>query len=104
MSAFFGEPCREDGYEVGELVYYRVRPTGSERSLDARRESGVWLGRRWGAGAHVVAINPHEACEARAVARRPVHERWPWETLERPRVLPWAWRAAPLDGGGDPPM
>eukprot|EP00969_Alexandrium_andersonii_P065844 2903285-Alexandrium_andersonii.AAC.1 len=54
----------------------RVRPAESDRSLDARWESGVWLGRRWGAGAHVVAVSDHEVREVRAVARRPVRERW----------------------------
>eukprot|EP00969_Alexandrium_andersonii_P099216 4375625-Alexandrium_andersonii.AAC.1 len=37
----FGEPCREDGYEFGEKVHYRARPAESERSLDARWESGI---------------------------------------------------------------
>eukprot|EP00969_Alexandrium_andersonii_P275265 12165096-Alexandrium_andersonii.AAC.1 len=51
----FGKQRREDRYEFGELVHFWPRPAESERSLDARWESGIWLGRRWGVGAHIVA-------------------------------------------------
>eukprot|EP00969_Alexandrium_andersonii_P317013 14005476-Alexandrium_andersonii.AAC.1 len=44
----FGKPSRGDGYEFGEQVDYRVRPDDMDRSLNPRRESGTWLGRRWG--------------------------------------------------------
>eukprot|EP00969_Alexandrium_andersonii_P141207 6243859-Alexandrium_andersonii.AAC.1 len=46
----FGTQCREGGYACGELVHYRVRPTEPERSLDARWENGIWLGRWRGTG------------------------------------------------------
>eukprot|EP00969_Alexandrium_andersonii_P211617 9346503-Alexandrium_andersonii.AAC.1 len=32
----FGKPSREDGYEFGELVYYRARPAEMDRSLNRR--------------------------------------------------------------------
>eukprot|EP00969_Alexandrium_andersonii_P026482 1155490-Alexandrium_andersonii.AAC.1 len=35
------------GVELGELVYYRARPVEMDRSLNPRRVSGLWLGRRW---------------------------------------------------------
>eukprot|EP00969_Alexandrium_andersonii_P316239 13970934-Alexandrium_andersonii.AAC.1 len=31
---------------------------GHEPQPQPRRESGVWLGRRWGTAAHVVAVSP----------------------------------------------
>eukprot|EP00969_Alexandrium_andersonii_P136596 6042592-Alexandrium_andersonii.AAC.1 len=71
-----GEPSRDDGYEFGERVFYRVRPLDMGRSLSPRWGSGLWLGRRWGTAVHIVAVSPHEAREARAVARRPFGERW----------------------------
>eukprot|EP00969_Alexandrium_andersonii_P359698 15453772-Alexandrium_andersonii.AAC.1 len=61
-----GEPGRGDGYEFGERVFYRVRPPDMGRSLSPRWESGVWLGRRWGTAAHIVAVSPGEVREVRA--------------------------------------
>eukprot|EP00969_Alexandrium_andersonii_P262496 11604524-Alexandrium_andersonii.AAC.1 len=34
---------------------YRVRPPDMDRSLNPQWESGVWLGRRRGTAAHIVA-------------------------------------------------
>eukprot|EP00969_Alexandrium_andersonii_P058120 2560329-Alexandrium_andersonii.AAC.1 len=51
----FGKACRGDGYEFGEQVHYCVRPGDMGRSLNPRRESGTWLGRRWGTASHIVA-------------------------------------------------
>eukprot|EP00969_Alexandrium_andersonii_P089705 3961098-Alexandrium_andersonii.AAC.1 len=42
-----GKPSRDNGYEFGERVFYRVRPPDMDRSLNPRWESGIWLGRRW---------------------------------------------------------
>eukprot|EP00969_Alexandrium_andersonii_P265680 11741168-Alexandrium_andersonii.AAC.1 len=67
----FGKQCREAGYEFGELAHYCARPTESARSLGALWESGIWLGRRRGTGARIVAVSSREAREVRAVARRP---------------------------------
>ena len=50
-----------------------------------------------------MAVSDHEVREVRAVARRPVRERWSREALEQLRALPWAWQAAPPHGGGGPP-
>eukprot|EP00969_Alexandrium_andersonii_P298036 13172550-Alexandrium_andersonii.AAC.1 len=61
-----GKPSRGDGYEFGECAFYRVRPPDMDLSLNHRRESGVWLGRRWRMAAHVVAVSPCEAREVRA--------------------------------------
>eukprot|EP00969_Alexandrium_andersonii_P096175 4246381-Alexandrium_andersonii.AAC.1 len=63
-----------------------------DRSLNPRWESGVWLGRRWGTAAHVVAVSPREVREARAVARRPAGERWPREALQELAAVPRMWR------------
>eukprot|EP00969_Alexandrium_andersonii_P308013 13614950-Alexandrium_andersonii.AAC.1 len=43
-----GKPSRDAGYEFGERVFYCVRAPDASRSLDPRRESGVWSGRRRG--------------------------------------------------------
>eukprot|EP00975_Prorocentrum_lima_P003904 852112-Prorocentrum_lima.AAC.1 len=55
-----GKPSRDDGYEFGERVFFRVRPPDMDRSLNPRWESGVWLGRRWGTASHIVAVSPQE--------------------------------------------
>eukprot|EP00969_Alexandrium_andersonii_P311422 13761143-Alexandrium_andersonii.AAC.1 len=47
-----------------------------DRSLNPRWKSGVWLGRRLGTAAHIVAVSPREVREVRAAARRPFGERW----------------------------
>eukprot|EP00969_Alexandrium_andersonii_P297112 13129277-Alexandrium_andersonii.AAC.1 len=66
-----------------------------DRSLSPRWESGVWLGRRRGAAAHIVAVSPREVREVRAVARRPFGERWSREALQEPAAVPWMWRREP---------
>ena len=98
----FGEACREDGYEFGESVHYKLKPTETGRSLSARWETGTWLGRRWGTGSHIVAGGPGEVREVRTVARRPLSERWSRETLQELRAVPWAWRMAPPAAGEVP--
>eukprot|EP00969_Alexandrium_andersonii_P065184 2870209-Alexandrium_andersonii.AAC.1 len=70
-----GKPSRGDGYEFGERVFYRVRQPDMDRSLNPWWESGVWLGRRWGTAARIVAVGLREVREVRAVARRPFGER-----------------------------
>eukprot|EP00969_Alexandrium_andersonii_P141252 6246282-Alexandrium_andersonii.AAC.1 len=67
-----GKPSRDDGYEFGERAFFRVRPPDMDRSRNPRWESGVWLGRRWGTAAHIVAVSPQEVREVRAIARRPL--------------------------------
>eukprot|EP00969_Alexandrium_andersonii_P152122 6726853-Alexandrium_andersonii.AAC.1 len=56
----FGKPSRDDGYEFGEQVRYRVRPDDMDRSLNPRWEPGAWLGRRWGSASHIVAVSAAE--------------------------------------------
>eukprot|EP00969_Alexandrium_andersonii_P225085 9940935-Alexandrium_andersonii.AAC.1 len=72
------------------------------RSLTPRRGSGVWLGRRWGAVAHIVAVSSCEAREVRAMARRPFGERWSREALQELPAVPWMWRCKPVSTGAAP--
>eukprot|EP00969_Alexandrium_andersonii_P115738 5118617-Alexandrium_andersonii.AAC.1 len=51
----FGKTTRDDGYEFGEQVRYRVWPGDVDRSLNPRWESGTWLGRRCGTASRIVA-------------------------------------------------
>eukprot|EP00969_Alexandrium_andersonii_P336101 14855887-Alexandrium_andersonii.AAC.1 len=60
-----------------------------DRSLNPRWESGVRLGRRWGTAAHIAAVSPYEVREVRAVARRPLSERWSREALQELSAAPW---------------
>eukprot|EP00969_Alexandrium_andersonii_P017278 755309-Alexandrium_andersonii.AAC.1 len=53
-----------------------------DRSLSARRGSGVRLRRRRGTASHMVAASPREVREVRAVVRRPFGERWPRAGLQ----------------------
>eukprot|EP00969_Alexandrium_andersonii_P129268 5712387-Alexandrium_andersonii.AAC.1 len=73
----FGMPSRCDGYDFGEQVRYRVGPDDMDQSLNPRWEAGTWLGRRWGTASHIVAASARVARSVRAVARRPLEERWP---------------------------
>eukprot|EP00969_Alexandrium_andersonii_P177034 7827757-Alexandrium_andersonii.AAC.1 len=53
----------DDGYELGEQVFYRARPSDMDGSLSARWEHGVWLGCRWGTASHIAAVSPREVRE-----------------------------------------
>eukprot|EP00969_Alexandrium_andersonii_P146974 6499295-Alexandrium_andersonii.AAC.1 len=59
----FGKPSRDDGYEFGEQVFFRAHTNDVDRSLSARWDHGVWLGRRWGTASHFVAVSPREVRE-----------------------------------------
>eukprot|EP00969_Alexandrium_andersonii_P258026 11409299-Alexandrium_andersonii.AAC.1 len=59
-----------------------------DRSLHPRWESGIWLGRRRGAASRIVAVSPTEVREVRAVARRPLSERWSRGELQNLRAVP----------------
>eukprot|EP00969_Alexandrium_andersonii_P083244 3672631-Alexandrium_andersonii.AAC.1 len=71
------------------------------RSLNPRRGPGTWLGRRRVTASHTVAVSARDVRGVRAVARRPLGERWPREVLQGLVSAPWARRAesAPADGG-----
>eukprot|EP00969_Alexandrium_andersonii_P259982 11495526-Alexandrium_andersonii.AAC.1 len=69
------------------------------RSLNPRRESGVFSGRRWRTAAHIVAVSPREVREVRAVARRPFGERWSQRALQELSAAPWMWRREPASAG-----
>eukprot|EP00969_Alexandrium_andersonii_P368443 15472925-Alexandrium_andersonii.AAC.1 len=75
-----------------------------DRSLNPRWGSGIWLGRRWGTASHIVAASPTEVREVRAVARRPLPERWSREELQNLRAVPWTWRAGSESSDGGPPQ
>eukprot|EP00969_Alexandrium_andersonii_P142667 6307694-Alexandrium_andersonii.AAC.1 len=64
----------------------------------------MWLGRRWGAASRIAAVSPTEVREVRAVARRPLPERWGREGLQNLRAVPWARRAGPERSDGGPPQ
>eukprot|EP00969_Alexandrium_andersonii_P267952 11840598-Alexandrium_andersonii.AAC.1 len=54
----FGKPSRDDGYEFGEQVFFRARPSDMDRSLSAQWGQGVRLGSRWGTACRIVAVGP----------------------------------------------
>jgi len=85
-----GRPCREEGLEFGERVYFRRRK-GPMPDMEARWREGIWLGRRWGTIDHLV-FDGEAAVEARAVHRRPETERWDKGDIEKVTALPWKWR------------
>merc|ERR1712020_723758 len=97
----FGNPCRDEGFEFGERAHFR-RGAARSASLDARWEDGLWLGRRWGGVSHIVAAGPDEAVEVRAVARRPLSERWSREEVAALAVVPWIWRTAAEPDSAEP--
>eukprot|EP00969_Alexandrium_andersonii_P186727 8249955-Alexandrium_andersonii.AAC.1 len=72
-----------------------------DRSLNPRWGSGTWLGRRWGTASHVVAASAREVRSVRAVAGRPLGERWSREVRQGLVSVPWVRRAesASVDGG-----
>ena len=73
----FGKQVHEEGLEFGERVMYRVRKTQDMNVvLDARWQTGVWLGRTWGTINHRIATTSREMIEVRAVHRAPKIERW----------------------------
>jgi len=83
-----GRPCREEGLEFGEKVWYRRRKDQITRTgLEARWQEGVWLGRRWGSIDHLIATE-NEVVDARAVQRRPIGERWDRLAIEGIEMTP----------------
>eukprot|EP00969_Alexandrium_andersonii_P372700 15482325-Alexandrium_andersonii.AAC.1 len=74
------------------------------RGLSPPWESGIWLGRRWGATSHIVAASPTEVREVRAAARRPWVEHQSREERQNLRAAPRAWRAGSASSGGGLPQ
>ena len=95
----FGKPCREEGIEFGESLWFRRRKNES-KDLEGRWLEGIWLGRKWGTIDHLVFMNG-AVHEARAVQRRPGDERWSRSEVEKVNVWPWA-RQPKLDDIEDP--
>eukprot|EP00969_Alexandrium_andersonii_P179543 7936872-Alexandrium_andersonii.AAC.1 len=58
-----GKPSLDDGYEFGEQVRYRVRPSDVGGGLNPRWEAGARLGRRWGAASCIAAVSAHKGRE-----------------------------------------
>ena len=68
--------------------------------LEARWQTGVWLGRLWASPVHLV-YGPAEKCvrEARAVQRMPLADRWDREALQA--VDAWPRRLEPAQEVGE---
>eukprot|EP00969_Alexandrium_andersonii_P066536 2933161-Alexandrium_andersonii.AAC.1 len=75
-----------------------------DRSLNPRWAPGTWLGRRWGSASHIVSVSAAEVRSVRAVARRPLAERWSREVLQGLLSVPWVWRAESTPADGGPPQ
>ena len=86
----FGKTCREEHLEFGEVVLWR-KPRGPDYNVvaDARWESGVWVGRRWGTPHHLVSFG-NRVLECRAIQRVPKPDRWKRELVDAVRATRWA--------------
>ena len=76
----FGKKVLEEQLEFGELVLWR-KPRLQDYGVvaQARWETGVWVGRRWGTPIHFVSFNDR-VVECRAVQRVPKADRWKRES------------------------
>merc|ERR1712026_217576 len=79
----FGKEVAEEGLEFGEVLRWKLpRLAGHNTLLEARWQTGVWLGRLRASPVHLVC-DLAEKCirEVRAVVRMPFAGRWDRETL-----------------------
>ena len=104
----FGKKIREEHLEFGEVVLWR-KPRGQDYNViaEARWESGVWVGRKWGTPHHLVSLG-NRVVECRAIQRVPLADRWKSELVDAVRATnpaPVAGAAAPavLPGPAEPP-
>jgi len=107
----FGKKSREEHLEFGEVVLWR-KPRGQDYNVvaEARWESGVWMGRRWGTPNHLVSFG-NRVVERRAIQRVPKPDRWKREMVDAVRATRWANPAvasdtvvpAVLPGPAEPP-
>ena len=86
----FGKSSREELLEFGEVVLWR-RPRGQDSNVivDARWETGVWVGRKWGTPHHLVSFGDR-VVECRAVQRVPKADRWKIDMVNTVRATRWA--------------
>ena len=102
----FGKKVREEQLKFGELVLWR-KPRLQDYGVvvEARWETGVWVGRRWGTPIHFVSFNDR-VVECRAVQRVPKADRWKRDAIDAVRATRWANPAPAFDvvlpGPGEP--
>ena len=94
----FGKHVHEEGFEFGENVLYRLRPSKDQNVvLDPRWEPGTWLGRSWGTTLHRAMVNSKKVIEVRSVQRVPKPERWDSGVLNDLVATPSRWTIADDD-------
>jgi hypothetical protein len=86
----FGKASREELLEFGEVVLWR-RPRGQDTNVivDARWETGIWVGRKWCTPHHLVSFGDR-VIECRAVQRVPKADRWKIDMINTVRATRWA--------------
>ena len=68
----FGKQVHEEGFEFGEKVLYKTRPTKDANVvLDARWVPGVFLGKTWGSTINRVMINPPKGDRGEGLTKGP---------------------------------
>ena len=97
----FGKKIREEHLEFGEVVLWR-KPRGQDYNViaEARWESGVWVGRKWGTPHRLVSLG-NRVVECRAIQRVPLVDRWKSELVDAVRATRWA-NPAPVGGAAAP--
>jgi hypothetical protein len=85
-----GQAYRSELVELGEPVYAR-RPADKEAAdkLDARWESGFWVGKTETTEEHLVSTKEAGIVRMRTIRRRVLSERWSAMELAQLRGAPW---------------
>merc|ERR1712026_99754 len=96
----FGKEVAEEGLEFGEVLRWKLpRLVGHNTLLEARWQTGVWLGRLWASLTHLVYdLTEKRIREVRAVLRMPLTDRWDREALQS--VDAWPRRLEPAQEVG----
>jgi hypothetical protein len=87
LERLLGEPCREEIFEFGERICYKVRK-GQAGKLSPTWGPGIWLGKRWATHEHYVSTDAR-VIKCRAVHRRPNQDKWSGDEITKVKGLSW---------------
>jgi hypothetical protein len=87
-----GKKYKGEVVEVGAKVLHRLpgvtKPTSQVGKLASKWETGVWLGKRWGSGEHIIGT-AEGIVRSRAIKRSPKDQTWDQEAVAAVIGTPW---------------
>ena len=87
-----GKRYKGEMIEFGARVLHRIpgwtKPGSEVGKFAARWDHGIWLGKRWGSGEHVIGT-PDGIVRSRGIRKLPREDAWDWEALHAVKGTPW---------------